>query len=140
MIYNEGAEPEGEVRRVLMSWIQLRENRERVLEAVSGGHANEVAMCQAAAFDELAAAMHAPGCWEQLEATEADLHKAEHDSRMTCCCVIWRFCRCCGYPIPVRLRFAFSRTMACCAPSVSRSLRIGMGSTIEGGAVLHACP
>jgi hypothetical protein len=62
-----------------MSWIQLRENRERVLEALSAGHADEVVMCQATAFDELAAAMHAFGYWDQLEAIEADLDKDEDD-------------------------------------------------------------
>jgi hypothetical protein len=62
-----------------MSWIQLRENRERVLEALSVGHANEVMMPQATAFDELAAAMHAFVYWDQLEAIEAELDKDEDD-------------------------------------------------------------
>ena len=78
-MYNGGEEPESEVRCVLMNWIQLRENRERVLEALSAGHANEVMMCQATAFDELAAAMHAFGYWEQLAAIEAELDKDEDD-------------------------------------------------------------
>ena len=62
-----------------MSWIQLRENQERVREALSAGHADEVVMCQATAFDELAAAMHAFGYWDQLKAIEADLDKDEDD-------------------------------------------------------------
>lgn len=62
-----------------MSWIQLRENRERILEALSAGYADEVVMCQATAFDELAAAMHTFGYWDQLEAIEADLDKDEDD-------------------------------------------------------------
>jgi hypothetical protein len=62
-----------------MSWIQLRENRERVLEALSSGHADEVVMCQATAFDELAAAMHTFGYWDQLAAIEAELDKDEDD-------------------------------------------------------------
>jgi hypothetical protein len=78
-MYNEGTEPESEVRHVLMSWIQLRENRERVFDALSAGHVNEVVMCQATAFDELAAAMHAFGYWDQLEAIEAELDKDEDD-------------------------------------------------------------
>lgn len=62
-----------------MSWIQLRENRERVLEALSTGHADEVVVCQATAFDQLAAAMHAFGYWNQLAVIEADLDKDEDD-------------------------------------------------------------
>jgi hypothetical protein len=62
-----------------MSWIQLRENRERVLNALSARHADEVVMCQATAFDELAAAMYVFGYWDQLEAIEADLDKDEDD-------------------------------------------------------------
>jgi hypothetical protein len=62
-----------------MSWIQLRENREQVLEALSTGHADEVVMCQATAFDELAAAMHTFRYWEQLEVIEADLDEDEDD-------------------------------------------------------------
>jgi hypothetical protein len=60
-----------------MSWIQLRENRERVLNALSAGHADEVVMGQATAFDELAAAMYTFGYWDQLAAIEADLDKDE---------------------------------------------------------------
>jgi hypothetical protein len=79
MTYNEGEEPESEVRHVLMSWIQLRENRERVLEALSAGHVDEVSMCQATAFDELAASMHGFGYGDRLAVIEADLDKDEDD-------------------------------------------------------------
>jgi hypothetical protein len=37
MMYNESEEPESEVRHVRMSWIQLTENRARVLDALPAG-------------------------------------------------------------------------------------------------------
>jgi hypothetical protein len=62
-----------------MSWIQLKENQDRVCEALSAGQVDEVIMCQATAFDELAAAMHAFGYWDQLKVIEADLDKDGDD-------------------------------------------------------------
>ena len=62
-----------------MSWIKLTENQERVREALLDGYVDEVVMCRATAFDELAGAMYAFGYWEQLEAIEIDMEKDEDD-------------------------------------------------------------
>ena len=62
-----------------MSWIKLTENRERVRAALLDGYVDEVVMCRATAFDELAAAMHAFGYWDQLEVIEIKLDKDEDD-------------------------------------------------------------
>lgn len=62
-----------------MSWIKLTENQQRVREALLDGYVDEVVMCRATAFDELAAAMYAFGYWEQLEAIEVELEKDEDD-------------------------------------------------------------
>jgi hypothetical protein len=62
-----------------MSWIYLQENRERVRAALLNGHVDEVVSLRATAFDELAAAMHTFGYWEQLEAIEITLDKDEDD-------------------------------------------------------------
>jgi hypothetical protein len=62
-----------------MSWIYLRENRERVREALRQGRVDEVVPLRATAFDELAAVMHTFGYWEQLEAIEVALDKDEDD-------------------------------------------------------------
>ena len=62
-----------------MSWIELRENRERVREALREGYVDEVVACRATAFDELAGAMKAFGYWEQLECIEVELDKDEDD-------------------------------------------------------------
>lgn len=62
-----------------MSWIQLKANQERVIDALSDGYVDEVIMCRATAFDELAAAMHAFGYWEHLKCIAVDLDKDEDD-------------------------------------------------------------
>jgi len=62
-----------------MSWIYLRENQERVREALQRGRVDEVVTLRATAFDELAAMMHTFGYWEQLEAIEIALDKDEDD-------------------------------------------------------------
>lgn len=62
-----------------MSWIELKANQERVIDALSDGYVDEVIMCRATAFDELAAAMHAFGYWEHLECIAVDLDKDEDD-------------------------------------------------------------
>ena len=62
-----------------MSWIKLTENRERVRAALLDGYVDEVVMCRATAFDELAAAVHTFGYWEQLEAIKIELDKYEDD-------------------------------------------------------------
>ena len=62
-----------------MSWMYLQENRERVRAALLNGHVDEVVSLRATAFDELAAAMHTFGYWEQLEAIEITLDKDEDD-------------------------------------------------------------
>jgi hypothetical protein len=60
-----------------MSWIYLRENRERVREALLNGCVDEVVTLRATAFDELAAAMHVFEYWEHLEAIEVAPDKDE---------------------------------------------------------------
>jgi hypothetical protein len=62
-----------------VSWIELRENRKRVREALREGYADEVVACRATAFDELVGAMNAFGYWEQLERIEVELDKDEDD-------------------------------------------------------------
>jgi len=62
-----------------MSWIYLQENRERVREALLNGHVDEVVTLRATAFDQLAAAMHTFGYWEQLAAIEVGLDKDDDD-------------------------------------------------------------
>jgi hypothetical protein len=62
-----------------MGWIYLQENRDRVRKALLSGHVDEVVTLRATAFDELAAAMHAFGYWEQLESIEVALQKDEDD-------------------------------------------------------------
>lgn len=62
-----------------MGWIKLDENQTRVREALLDGYVNEVVMCQATALDELAAAMHAFGYWDQLEEIEIELEKDGDD-------------------------------------------------------------
>ena len=62
-----------------MGWIYLQENRDRVRKALLKGHVDEVVTLRATAFDELAAAMHEFGYWEQLEAIEVALEKDEDD-------------------------------------------------------------
>ncbi|MEA3346117.1 MAG: hypothetical protein U9Q78_07750 [Chloroflexota bacterium] len=44
-----------------MSWIELGQNRKRVREGLREAWVDEVVVCWATAFDELAAAMHAFG-------------------------------------------------------------------------------
>jgi len=62
-----------------MSWIYIQENRDRVREALLSGHVDEVITLRATAFDELAAAMHRFGYWEQLESIQVGLHKDGDD-------------------------------------------------------------
>jgi hypothetical protein len=62
-----------------VSWIELRENRQRVRDALQEGYVDEVVACRATAFDELAGAMTAFGYWEQLESIEVELDKDEDD-------------------------------------------------------------
>lgn len=62
-----------------MSWIYLHENRERVREALQKGHVDEVVTLRATAFDELAAAMHVFGYWEQLRSIEIQMDKDDDD-------------------------------------------------------------
>ena len=47
-----------------MSWLELRENQERVREALRQGYVDEVVACRATAFDELAGALNTFGYWE----------------------------------------------------------------------------
>jgi hypothetical protein len=49
-----------------VSWIDLRENQERVRQALQEGQVNEVVTLRATGFDKLAAAMHQFGYWDQL--------------------------------------------------------------------------
>ena len=62
-----------------MSWIKLRENRQRVRKALREGYVDEVVACRATAFDELAGAMNGFGYWRQLECIEVELDKDEDD-------------------------------------------------------------
>ena len=62
-----------------MGWIYLQENRERVREALLNGHVDEVVTLRATAFDELAAAMHTFGYWEQLAMITVALDKDGDD-------------------------------------------------------------
>jgi hypothetical protein len=62
-----------------MSWIYLHENRERVRQALLKGYVDEVVTLRATAFDELAAAMHSFGYWEQLESITIAMDKDEDD-------------------------------------------------------------
>jgi hypothetical protein len=62
-----------------MSWLELRENQERVREALQQGYVDEVVACRATAFDELAGALNTFGYWEQLEQIEITLDKDEDD-------------------------------------------------------------
>ena len=62
-----------------MSCIYLQENRDRVRQALLQGHVDEVVTWQATAFDELAAAMHTFGYWEQLECIVITLDKGDDD-------------------------------------------------------------
>jgi hypothetical protein len=62
-----------------MSWIYLRENRDRVRKALLNGHVDEVLTLRATAFDELAAAMHEFGYWAQLESIKVALDKDDDD-------------------------------------------------------------
>ena len=62
-----------------MSWIYLHENRERVRQALLSGHVDEVVTLRATAFDELAAAMHTFGYWEQLESITVVMDKDDDD-------------------------------------------------------------
>ena len=62
-----------------MGWIYLRENRERVREALQRGRVDEVVTLRATAFDDLAAMMYTFGYWKQLEAIEVTLDKDEDD-------------------------------------------------------------
>jgi len=62
-----------------VSWIELRENRQRVREALREGYVDEVVACRATAFDELVGAMNDFGYWEQLESIEVELEKDEDD-------------------------------------------------------------
>jgi hypothetical protein len=62
-----------------MGWIYLRENRDRVRQALLKGHVDEVVTLRATAFDELAAAMHAFGYWEQLASITIVMDKDEDD-------------------------------------------------------------
>jgi hypothetical protein len=62
-----------------MSWIYLQENRDRVHQALLKGYVDEVVTLRATAFDELAAAMHTFGYWEQLECIEIKLEKDGDD-------------------------------------------------------------
>ena len=48
-------------------------------KALLDRYVDEVVMCRATAFDKLAAAMHAFGYWDQLEAIEISLDKDEDD-------------------------------------------------------------
>lgn len=62
-----------------MSWIYLHENRDRVRQALLKGHVDEVVTLRATAFDELAAAMHTFGYWEQLESITIAMDKDDDD-------------------------------------------------------------
>jgi len=62
-----------------MSWIYLRENRDRVRQALQQGYVDEVVTLRATAFDELAAAMHEFGYWKQLECIQIAMDKDEDD-------------------------------------------------------------
>ena len=62
-----------------MSWIYLHGNRERVREALQKGHVDKVVTLRATAFDELAAAMHVWGYWEQLRSIEIQMDKDDDD-------------------------------------------------------------
>jgi hypothetical protein len=62
-----------------MGWIYLRENRQRVREALQKGCVDEVVTLRATAFDELAAAMYEFGYWEQLESIQVELVKDDDD-------------------------------------------------------------
>ncbi|HIE54340.1 MAG TPA: hypothetical protein EYP90_04020 [Chromatiaceae bacterium] len=62
-----------------MSWIYLRENRQRVRAALQEGYVDEVVALRATSFDELAATMHVFGYWEQLACIEVELDKDEDD-------------------------------------------------------------
>jgi hypothetical protein len=62
-----------------MSWIYLHENRDRVRQALLNGYVDEVVTLRATAFDELAAAMHMFGYWEQLASIKTTLDKDDDD-------------------------------------------------------------
>ena len=62
-----------------MSWIYLRENQERVRQALREGQVDEVVTLRATEFDRLAAAMHVFGYWEQLAAIKIGLEKDDYD-------------------------------------------------------------
>ena len=62
-----------------MRWIHLRENQERVREALREGQVDKVVTLRATEFDQLAAAMHAFGCWEQLKSIKMGMDKDEDD-------------------------------------------------------------
>ena len=62
-----------------MSWIYLRENQERVREALQEGQVDEVVTLRATEFDKLAAAMHTFGYWDQLTSIQIGLEKDEDD-------------------------------------------------------------
>lgn len=61
------------------TWIQLRENQERVEAALRERGVDEVVACRATAFDELAGAMYTFGYWKQLEEIHIALEKDEDD-------------------------------------------------------------
>jgi hypothetical protein len=62
-----------------MSWIYLRENQERVREALQEGRVDEVVTLRATEFDKLAAAMQMLGYWDQLASIEIGMDKDEDD-------------------------------------------------------------
>ena len=62
-----------------MSWIYLRENQERVREALRAGRVDEVVTLRATEFDKLAAAMQAFGYWDQLTSVKIEMDKDDDD-------------------------------------------------------------
>ena len=62
-----------------MGWIYLKENRERVHQALREGYVDEVLTLRATEFDRLAAAMHTFGYWDQLTSIKTKRQKDEDD-------------------------------------------------------------
>jgi len=62
-----------------MSWVMLKENRERVLAALRQGYVDEVTLCTVNVFDRLAAALYELGYWKHLELIKIKLEKDQDD-------------------------------------------------------------
>ena len=62
-----------------MSWIYLRENQERVREALQEGQVDEVVTLRATEFDKLAGVMQTFGYWEQLTSIKIGMAKDDDD-------------------------------------------------------------